>query len=367
MKTKRIQIRLKSGHVEVRIGHRHLERLGGWVRQMALGTHAVVVSNSMILRRYRRKIENALSRASVASSVLTVADTERSKSLQTLSRLLTALARADRPGKRLFLVLLGGGVVGDLGGLVAGLYRRGIPYVQVPTTLLAQVDSSIGGKTGIDLPQGKNLVGLFYQPSLVYIELSFLETLSDRQFRSGLAEVVKCGVISDRQIFRFLERRPFATLRQDPKAVAWLVERSIRVKAAVVEADERERRGIRTVLNFGHTLGHALEAASHYTRAYTHGEAVAIGMVGATRISRRLKIISASEADRIEALIRRMGFPLKIRGGRLSDILRAMSHDKKWSVAKGRWVLPAGIGQSLVQDGVPDALVRSEISCLMEG
>lgn len=365
--TQRIQIRLRPHPVEVRVGHRHLHRLGPLVRQMALGTDAVVLSNSTILRRYRGPMEKTLSQGRVAAEFLTIADTERSKSMQTLSRLLRALAAVDGPGKKLFLILLGGGVVGDLGGVGAGLYRRGIPYVQVPTTLLAQVDSALGGKTGVDLPEGKNLAGLFYQPALVYIELSFLETLSDRQFRSGLAEVLKCGVMKDRSIFEFLERTPFEALRKDPKAAAWLIGRAVGVKAAVVEVDEHETRGIRTILNFWHTLGHALEAASHYTRAYTHGEAVAIGMIAATRISQKLKMITASDAHRIQALIRRLGFPLAIRGVSVSDILKAMSHDKKWSVARGRWVLPVGIGRGVVKSGIPDALVRFNILNLLEG
>lgn len=361
------QIRLKPKSVEVRVGHRHLSALGPTVRSMHLGTDAVVLSNSAILHLYRRAVGKTLSQAGFFPRFLTIQDTERSKSLAGLGQVLTSLSALDRPGKRLFLILLGGGVVGDLGGVAAGLYRRGIPYVQIPTTLLAQVDSSIGGKTGIDLPAGKNLAGLFYQPSLVYIELAFLETLSDRQFRSGLAEVAKCGVIEDPKIFDLLEATPFAVLRRDPKATAWLVERAIRIKAAVVEADERETAGIRTVLNLGHTLGHALEAASHYTRAYTHGEAVVFGMVAAARISRRMKLMAPSEGHRIERLMRHLGFPTKIRGVGLAGILQAMSHDKKWSFGKNRWVLPTRMGRVVVKDGVPDRIVRQTIRSLMEG
>ncbi|MBI3333267.1 MAG: 3-dehydroquinate synthase [Candidatus Omnitrophica bacterium] len=365
----RIPVRLKSCRYDLRIGSNHLTSLGSAVRSLRLGSHPVVLTNPTILRTHAPAVARLLSRSGFPVRTLTVPDTERSKSLPALSDLLSRLADLDRPGRRLFLVLVGGGVVGDLGGLAAGLYRRGIPYLQVPTTLLAQVDSSIGGKTGVDLPQGKNLVGLFNQPRLVFIELSFLRTLPDRQFRSGLAEVAKCGVIRDPEIFRFLERTSVADLRRDEKRLGWLVARAVRVKASVVEADERETRGIRTILNFGHTLGHALEAATGYGAAYTHGEAIAVGMAAATLISLRLRLIPASSAERLLRLIPHLGLPIGIRGPRpgISEILRAMSHDKKWQAGRNRWVLPTGIGRVLVRRDVPERIIRSVIEELRAG
>jgi len=285
--------------------------------------------------------------------------------MPSLTRVLTQLADLDGPGRSLFLVLVGGGVVGDLGGLAAGLYRRGIPYVHVPTTLLAQVDSSIGGKTGVDLPHGKNLVGLFNQPHLVFIEMGFLRTLPDRQLRSGLAEVIKCGIIRDPELFSFLERASASHPHRLESSLAWVVARSVRVKVAAVETDERETQGVRTLLNFGHTFGHALEAATGYT-AYAHGEAVALGMTVAARISCRLGRIPPPAVERIENLIRRLGLPTTLRTVRYSRLLRAMSHDKKWKTGRNLWVLPTRIGHAALHKDVPHQTVWSVIQSIVE-
>lgn len=364
---RRMPVRLEERSYDVLIGVGHLRSLGREIRRRDLGTHAVVVSNGTVLRRHGRALTAALRRGGFPVRLLTVADSERSKSLSTLSTLLLRLAQGDGPGRRQFLVLAGGGVVGDLGGVAAGLYRRGIPYVQVPTTLLSQVDSAIGGKTGVDLPQGKNLVGLIHQPQLVFIELRFLRTLSGRQFRSGLAEVLKCAVIRDRALFAFLEGTAPEQLRQDERGLAWVVARAVAVKASVVAADERETKGLRTILNFGHTLGHAVEAASGYRRTYTHGEAVAVGMCAATEISRRLGRISRQEAERVRGLIGRFGLPTVLRATPLQPVLAAMAHDKKWARGRNRWVLPAGIGRCVVLDRVPERVVRDSIRSVMEG
>ena len=365
----RIRVNLKERSYDIWIGCHHLDRLGQEVRRLDLGTHPIVLTNPTILEKHgqARKVCRALFQSGFAPEILTVPDTERSKSLGTLGRLLTRLADLDKPGRRLFLVLVGGGVVGDLGGVAAGLYKRGIPFVQVPTTVLAQVDSAIGGKTAVDLPQGKNLVGLFYQPRLVFIELEFLRSLPERQFRSGLAEAAKCGVIRDAELFRILEEIPPSVLRFSEDKLQQVIGRAVRVKVWTVERDEKEQRGIRTLLNFGHTLGHAIEAAAHYNSRYTHGEAVAIGMCAATEISRRLRLISPSSARRITHLVRHLGLPTAARGVSLSAVLKMMSHDKKWSVGRNRWVLPTGIGRAVVRVGVPERVVRAAVGGVMEG
>ncbi|MBI3615947.1 MAG: 3-dehydroquinate synthase [Candidatus Omnitrophica bacterium] len=361
----RVPVRLGSRRYDVLIGSGQVDRFLPEVRRLRCGTHPVVLSNPPILEKHGRSIVKALSRGGFPVRTLTVADTERSKSLETLGRLLQGLADLDGPGKRLFLVLVGGGVVGDVGGLVAGLYRRGIPYLQVPTTLLAQVDSSIGGKTAVDLPQGKNLAGLFYQPRLVFIELEFLRTLPARIFCSGLAEAAKCGVIRDPALFAFLEETSVLELRESQEKLGWLVSRAVQVKASVVEADERETLGIRTALNFGHTFGHALEAATHYAGTVTHGEAVAVGMRVAAEIARRLRMIGSSDADRIRRLLEHLGLPTTVHGVPLSRILQAMSHDKKWSAGRS-WVLPTRIGRVAVVRGVAQRLVRAAVQTVLE-
>jgi 3-dehydroquinate synthetase len=242
---------------------------------------------------------------------------------------------------------------------------------------LAQVDSSIGGKTAVDLASGKNLVGLFHQPGLVLIDLAFLRTLPDRQFRSGLAEVIKSGVIADEKLFRILERTTPAELRRNGRRrfsgggngplLEEVVSRAVRVKASVVEKDELEKKGLRTLLNFGHTFGHAVEAAAGFGKSFTHGEAVAVGMQVASRISLRLGRMRKRDHLRLIALIRRMGLPTRARGLESGKIRKAMSHDKKWEKGKNRWVLPDRIGRCVVREAVPEGIVREAIRNFLEG
>ena len=364
---KKVSVDLGPRRYDVWVGFRILQQLGPLLRRADLGTHAVLISNATVLKRHGARLRQALVSAGYPPQTLTVADSETSKSLSTLSRLLDRLARLDRPGRRLFLVLAGGGVVGDLGGLAAGLYRRGIRYAQVPTTLLAQVDSSIGGKTAVDLPHGKNLVGMFYQPGVVLIDLAFLRTLPDRQFRSGLAEVIKCGVIADARLFRLLEGTTLEKLRRDEPLLQEVISRTVRVKASVVAKDERETKNLRTLLNFGHTFGHAVEAAVGFRRVFTHGEAVAVGMQVASDISRRLGRMPEQEHRRLMDLIRRMGLPVRAPGLPLAKLKKAMSHDKKWGKGRNRWVLPDRIGRCTVREAVPEKVVREAIADFMEG
>lgn len=361
-----VRVQTASGSYEVRIGANHLSRLPGVLRRLKLGRTCVVLSNRMILKRHGPGLLALLRRGKFQVEVLETGTTELSKSFHEAERLLGRLADLDAPGNEPFLLLAGGGVIGDLGGMVAGLYRRGIPYVQLPTTLLAQVDSSIGGKTAVDLPQGKNLVGLFNPPRGVFIELNFLDTVSDRQFRSGLAEVIKCGVIRDAELFSILEKTSFKQLRRDKRILGRIIARAVRVKADVVSADERESRGLRTLLNFGHTFGHALEAATRY-EDYTHGEAVALGMQVAADLSLRMGLLKAADAGRIRRLPGRFGLPESVRRLNLKAVFKAMKHDKKWVRGSNRWVLPAGIGRAVVREGVRDALVLQSMRAILEG
>ena len=364
---KTISIPLGPRSYDVLIGSGILPQLGRELKRRKLGTHPVLVSNPTILKRHGARLKRALASAGFSVGMLTVADSEKAKGLPTLNRLLGALAGLDRPGRKLFLVLAGGGVVGDLGGLAAGLYRRGIRYAQVPTTLLAQVDSSIGGKTAVDLPQGKNLVGLFHQPALVLIDLAFLRTLPDRQFRSGLGEVIKCGVIADERLFRILEQTTLKRLRGDASLLQEIICRAVKVKTSVVARDELERKGLRTLLNFGHTFGHAVEAAVGFRRDFTHGEAVAVGMQVASDISRRMGRMPERDHRRLVALIRRMGLPVRARGLDLGKVRRAMLHDKKWEKGRNRWVLPERVGRCVVREAVPEGIAREAIRNFLEG
>jgi 3-dehydroquinate synthase len=292
-----------------------------------------------------------------ADAVATVAAGEQSKSLSEAGKLYSHLASriADR---RTPVIAVGGGVVGDLAGFVAATYNRGVPLVMVPTTLLAMVDSSVGGKVGINLPEGKNLVGAFHQPATVWIDTALLDTLPDREYRSGLAEVVKYGVILDAEFFGWLEANADAVLRRDAAALGHVVARSCRLKADVVEQDEREETGLRMVLNYGHTFAHAFEAVGGYG-AWLHGEAVAAGMVYASRLAERRGLIRAEITTRQTNLLARIGLPTERRLDWEPDaLLSVMRRDKKNVGGRLRFILPTRLGHVAPFDDVPEAQVR---------
>ncbi len=270
-----------------------------------------------------------------------------------------AALRLDRQS---FVLALGGGVVGDLAGFVAATYLRGIAFVQAPTTLLAQVDSSVGGKVGVNLKAGKNLVGAFYQPRLVLCDLETLASLPEREFRAGLAEVIKYGIICDAALFRRLERDLPALIRREPATLAAVVARCCQIKAQVVRQDETES-GLRAILNFGHTVGHALEAVSHYGK-YLHGEAIAIGQAAAARLSARLLGLPESHAARIRTLLERAGLPtqLPLTSRQREKLISAMKLDKKVSGGELKFVLARKLGQAQFGQNVPPAMLEQTLA-----
>jgi 3-dehydroquinate synthase len=320
-----VRLRLKGRAYDIIIGSRIISRLPGLLNRLNLGRDAYVITNPFLKKKFGGGLKRVLENAGYSVRLKTVPDSEKAKSLKTASLILADLAAYDRK-RKIFIIALGGGVVGDLSGLVASFYRRGIPYIQVPTTLLAQIDSSIGGKAAVDLPEGKNLVGAFYQPRLVLSDIRFLLSLNRRQIASGMAEAIKYGCIKDKNLFEYLEKN---TPRPTEAALRYIVERCSRIKAGIVERDEKETRGLRTLLNFGHTIGHAIESATGYARL-NHGEAIAIGMLAAAGISLRLKMLSTPELKRIEALTKKAGLPVKIRGVPLKAVIKAHYHDKKF-------------------------------------
>lgn len=291
----------------------------------------------------------------IATTVEAVPPGEASKSLERASLLYDRLIelRADR---HFAIIALGGGVVGDLAGHVAATFLRGLSLLMVPTSLLAQVDSSVGGKVGVNHPRGKNLIGAFHQPVGVWIDASPLKTLPDRELRCGLAEVVKYGVILDAAFFAELEGEADAILGRDPAALRRIVARSCELKAGVVSEDEREETGLRAVLNFGHTVGHAIEAVAGYGGGFEHGEAVAAGMVAECRIAERLGWIGPDVTARVVGLLRRFGLPVAAPGLDAGALIEAMTRDKKNRDGKIRFVLPRGIGRVELTDaaGVED-------------
>ncbi|TLM77987.1 3-dehydroquinate synthase [Microbulbifer harenosus] len=325
------------------------------------GRQVLVVTNETIAPLYLEKVLAALQGFDKVDSVQ-LPDGEAFKTLDTLNRIFDTLLER-RHDRSTTIIALGGGVVGDMSGFAAACYQRGVDFVQVPTTLLSQVDSSVGGKTGVNHPLGKNMIGAFYQPQLVLIDIDTLTTLPDRELSAGLAEVIKYGMICDAPFFEWLEANMDALLARDPAALTYAVERSCADKAAVVAEDERES-GRRAILNFGHTFGHAIEAVQGYGK-WLHGEAVAAGMVMAAELSRLRGWISATETERLRALLTKANLPQQSPEDMVvNDYLQAMSVDKKVQDGKLRLVLLHAIGDAqIVADTPKEQLVEALRAC----
>jgi 3-dehydroquinate synthase len=316
-----------------------------------------VITDSNVGPKYATSVRKALAQSGFETVLITVPAGEKAKSVPSLQFCYDKLA-AHRLERKSFIVALGGGVVGDLAGFVAATYLRGIDFIQIPTTLLAQVDSSVGGKTGVNLQAGKNLVGAFHQPRLVLCDLETLSTLPERQYRAGLAEVIKYGIIYDAAFFRLLEVELGKLLRRDQTALAGVVARCCEIKAEVVGQDEIES-GLRAILNFGHTIGHALEAISGYG-TYLHGEAISIGQVFAARLSAELLGMPEQDVARIRTLFKAAGLPteVKLTTSEKRRALAAMQLDKKVSAGEIKFVLARKIGQVEFGQKVPKALLQ---------
>lgn len=358
-----LKVNLREHSYKIVIGRNILTTLGVELKGLNLSGEALVITHPLLKKLYGKTLEKSLAEQGFGVKFFEVPQGEASKSSKVFIGLLEKIARHS-VNKNIFIVAFGGGVIGDLSGFVASVYRRGVAYVQVPTTLLAQIDSAIGGKTAIDLPVGKNLVGTFYQPKLVLSDAVLLGTLDKRQIRNGLSEAVKYGVIADRRLFDYISRNVAKLLNSDAKVLEEIVYQSSRIKAKVVEQDEKETRGLRTVLNFGHTVGHAIEAAGQFS-VYQHGEAVALGMRVAAQLSVRLKLLTAKEEAILSGLLSDIGLPEKITGVKFSEILKHMMHDKKFQSGKPRFVLCTGLGSVKVVDGVLLPDIRAAIkTCL---
>lgn len=342
---------------------RPLQELGELMSQIGLQDTTYVISDENVFRSYGPMAEDSLRRAGFRVFSYCVPPGEGSKSLAMLSKLYDWVL-GQRPERGHAIVALGGGVVGDLAGLAAATLLRGIPYVQVPTSLLAMADSSVGGKTAIDHLLGKNLIGAFYQPSMVLIDTDTLRTLPPRERVSGWAEVIKHGLIHDAEYFRFLEQNCESLLSLEGGTTRQAVLRSVGIKAEIVGRDERETTGERSLLNYGHTLAHGLEAATGYRR-FLHGEAVAIGMAGASRISREMGLLSNEATDAQETLLRRFGLPIQCGDVDRDRILETLALDKKVRSGKVRWVLLEGIGRATLRDDVPVELAAQVLDTLL--
>jgi len=343
------------------VGYGLLDKLGRKMKQCGLSGRATIVSDENVFPLYGSRVEGVLRTAGFEVNCFAVPPGEETKSMGSALRIYDFLVE-QRVERDDVIVALGGGVVGDLAGFVSATFLRGMSWVQVPTSLVAMVDAAIGGKVGVNHPQGKNLIGAFHQPSLVLADCQTLATLPRRELTSGWAEVIKHGLILDKEFFEFLETNTIKLKRLEPETLALAIARSAGIKAGVVSQDEKEREGKRTLLNYGHTIAHGLEAATQYKR-FLHGEAVAIGMMGAAKLSQRLGLLSSEAVERQQSLLHNFGLPtsleVPIKSGRsnlnlsAATITRAMELDKKVKGKAIHWVLLEDMGKAVVRSDVP--------------
>ncbi len=336
-----------------------LEELGARLRALNIGEQVAVITSPIVRRLYGKKLESSLKGAGFEYIVVEIPDGEENKTFDQYIKAINQLVPFSKE-KRTPIVNLGGGVVGDIGGFVAATFKRGVPYVQIPTTLLAQVDCAIGGKVGVNLPAAKNYIGAFYQPCAVLEDLSFLRTLPEREILSGLSEIVKYGLGFDQDLFEYVENHISDILGLDIQTIQHVIEKSCEIKARIIENDERDTLGIRQKLNLGHTIGHALEVATSYS-VYSHGEAISIGMVCACEMANRLNILDQTSAERVEKLLVAAGLPVTISNGSIEHIIQALSRDKKLERGKIEFILPTQIGKTKIETGIPDALIEDVI------
>lgn len=356
---KKIRVRLKPNSYDVVIGSGLLRRAGRELRRIMPPeqSSAFVITSPNVRRHWGEALEKSLRQARLSYTVLEMNDGEPAKRLETVEQLAEQMvaARADRKS---WVVAFGGGVVGDCAGFLAAVFLRGLPVVQIPTTLLAQVDASIGGKTGVNLRAGKNLVGAFHQPQMVLVDPELLTTLDDREFRAGLFESLKCGVIRDKQLFDFMRQKVQKILGRDRKALERVITDSIRVKAEVVSADEKES-DLRRILNYGHTVGHALEAATGYSQ-FLHGEAVGWGMIAAAAIACDSGFCAPETEEQIVSAVKEYG-PLPPVHCGAEGIVRRLVADKKTVGGAVHFVLPLKIGKVKIAGDVPPEVVRQAV------
>ena len=353
----KIRVNLKHSPYTITIAKGAAKSVYAYVKQKDIGNFSVIITSRKVYSLYKKYIQHIFLK--IPHTVVCLPNTERAKSKVWLFRILREVIKEDNIKRRIFICCLGGGVVGDIGALSASLYKRGVPYIQIPTTLLAQVDASIGGKTAIDLFGIKNIVGTFYQPKAVFIDTLFLETLPERELKQGISEAIKYGIIKDKGIFVSMRDNYNRVLNLNNDYMEKMIYRCAGIKAKIISADEREDKGIRTLLNFGHTTAHALESALNFTRI-SHGEAVALGMIQAAHLSKYMNFCSLKDVEDIESIIKLYGLPSKVSFD-AGSLMMYLEHDKKFTKGKIRMVLIKGIGEALVKEDVPLRMVKKSL------
>lgn len=359
------KIRLDVGYTnyDITIGKNLDGEIKNFLAKKKYSEKVLIISDSNVFPLYGEKIAKIFNDAGYSAASYVVNAGEDSKSLTVADKIYTK-AIEERVDRKSLIVALGGGVVGDLAGFIAATYLRGVPFLQISTSLLSAVDSSVGGKVAVNHRLGKNLIGAFYQPEAVFIDTDFLKTLPKREIKTGFGEIVKYGVIMDADFIVFLEEHAEKVFDTDEKLYTPIIAKSVEIKADVVSKDEREG-GLRRILNFGHTVGHAVEKETNF-KAYNHGEAVAIGIVAAMKIGEKLNLISSEDFMRIEKLLERLELPTKAEGVTLAGIKNSMMSDKKTINGKINFVLPTKIGEVIVKNDVPESAVDEAVEYVIQ-
>tara|TARA_Y100000780_G_scaffold220269_1_gene227461 strand:+ start:962 stop:2101 length:1140 start_codon:yes stop_codon:yes gene_type:complete len=356
------EVKTSLGDHPIWVGWGILEEVGTRVKSLMSPSAAYVIADEKA-HFYASETQISMEAVGIPTHIYKIASGETSKNLETVRQVYTWLA--ERKAERGHLILaVGGGVVGDLVGFVAATYLRGIPFVQIPTTLLAMMDASIGGKVAVDMPQGKNLVGAFYQPKFVLSDVETLKTLPVRELTSGWAEAIKHGLILDDGLLDTFESHVSELKSLDPEIATETIRRSVAIKAGVVSQDEKETLGIRILLNYGHTIGHAIESITGYTE-YLHGEAVSVGMMGAAKIGELLQIMDVDDVERQKEVLQAYGLPISAPGLNSEAIISAMTSDKKTTGGSINWVLLDGIGKAITNNEVPDKYVSKALKFVL--
>lgn len=354
-----VQVRLAERSYDIAIGYRILPVCLAQLGALSGSNNVMIISDKNVYAIYGDMLEAQLQEAGYRPYSYVIDPGEGSKSWDQAGLILEKMLDLNLERKTPLLAL-GGGVVGDLAGFVAALYRRGVPFIQLPTTLLAQVDSSIGGKVAVNHPKGKNMFGTFYQPSAVWADLAMLDTLSPEEWSAGLAEVAKYALIKDQEFFEFLGKYAGEIYNKDNRYLPIVIKKCCEIKAEIVSQDERDE-GLRNILNFGHTFGHALESATQY-RQYRHGEAVAIGIAAVLELAILLKLINIAERDRVISLLEKWYLPTRFDGSLLPDVLANLHFDKKVIANQVNFVLPVNTGQVIMRGDIPEDLLRSALA-----
>ena len=357
------EVETTGGNYPVWVGWGILDDIGKRTKEYLSPSCVYIITDESILE-HARKVQISMEKSGIASHMYIVPPGESSKTLETVQQIYSWLA-GRKAERRHLIVAVGGGVIGDMAGFVAATYLRGMPFVQVPTTLLAMMDASIGGKVAVDLPQGKNLVGAFYQPKFVLSDVETLVSLPERELNSGWAEAIKHGLILDEDLLGIFENRVNEVRSLDRDIATEIIRKSVAIKANVVSRDERETLGIRILLNYGHTIGHAIESSTGYTK-YLHGEAVSIGMMAAAKIGQFVGVLREEEVIRQEDVLKAYGLPVRAQGLDAKEIIEATTSDKKTSDGIVNWVLLKGLGNAVTNNKIPINYVLDAVNFVIK-